>query len=381
MSAVEDWPEDLLRPRHGHSTIAEVVPALAARLTGSTPVDPWPLPAARRYVVLLVDGMGADLLATHHDLAPHLSDMTSIPGLTCAVPSTTATSLSCLGTGRSPGRHGIVGYTFRSPDGGVMNALSWSGGDEPEAMQPHATAFEELAGRQVAVTSVCPARFERSGLTRATLRGPRFVGVRDEDDVEARAELAAEAARRAPVSLTYVYERSLDHVGHGQGVASQQWQERLAWVDGLVAAIASRLPRDTVLVVTADHGMVDVTARSRLVAEDLPGGLDGVDVIAGEPRLRQLYTEDPSAVARRWRALMGERALVVEGREALAEGLFGPVDPRMARRVGDVLVLARQDWAVMTTRMPQEFSLVGMHGSLTGAEMRVPLLVETAGSR
>jgi hypothetical protein len=41
-----------------------------------------------------------------------------------------------------------------------------------------------------------------------------------------------------------------------------------------------------------------------------------------------------------------------------------------------VLVAMRTDWAVMTRQFPRELSLVGMHGSLTAAEMTVPLFVD-----
>jgi hypothetical protein len=40
-----------------------------------------------------------------------------------------------------------------------------------------------------------------------------------------------------------------------------------------------------------------------------------------------------------------------------------------------VLVALRGDWAIMTSAFPREYTLIGMHGSLTPAEMLVPLLV------
>ncbi len=64
-----------------------------------------------------------------------------------------------------------------------------------------------------------------------------------------------------------------------------------------------------VLLVTGDHGMIDVPAQTRIVLDDEPGLLEGVDLIAGEARFRQVYTGRPGAVARRFAEFLGESRL------------------------------------------------------------------------
>lgn len=383
----DTWPEELLIPRGDGATLARLVPAIGAHLTGGSASgeaaeDPFGLPHASRYVLLLVDGMGEELLEANSRLAPQLSGMQRAEAtVTCAVPSTTATSLSCLGTGCLPGRHGVLGYTFRSPVGGmVMNALSWQHGDDPLVVQPHPTAFEELSRVGVAVSSVGPERFEKSGLTRASLRGPAFLGVRDEHDIDLRVDLARQGSEAGEPSLCYVYERSLDHVGHGHGCASTAWRRRLGWVDELVQALSEGLAPGTVLIVTADHGMIDVPTDHRILIEDEPGLSADLDEMAGEPRFRQLYTRRPEQVAARWADQLGEQATVLTAQQAIDLDLFGVWDPVLRNRLGDVLVAMRGDWAVMTQKVPQELGLVGMHGSLTRAEMTIPLRWQTIGA-
>lgn len=364
---------DLMAP--GPQTLSDLVPAMGRVLTGQRSAG-LGLPEARRYVFLLVDGMGRENLEQSRHLAPTLSDMQVCHDLTCQVPSTTATSLSCIGTGAVPGRHGVAGYTFRAPSGQAMNALSWANGDDPEVVQPHPTAFEDLVTAGVTVSSVGPARFERSGLTRASLRGPRFVAIRDEDDVDERVRKTLAASQDGEISLTYVYERSLDHVGHGEGWQSAAWRSRLMWVDDLVGALLDELDSGTALVVTADHGMIDVPQDHRVMVEDEGGLLADVDLLAGEPRFRHIYTRRPDEVAQRWRRVLGDRAQVVVGDDAVDAELFGPVDESTRSRFGDVLAITRDDWAVMSRATPKELSLVGMHGSLTPQEMRIPLLAQ-----
>ncbi|MFP5415767.1 MAG: alkaline phosphatase family protein [Actinomycetes bacterium] len=371
-----------LVPTYGTSTLSDLVPALAASLGVTGWTDVLGLPPARRWVILLVDGLGALNLDAAAEAAPYLASLrarTASTTVTSGAPSTTATSISSLGTALAPGQHGIVGYSFRNPvGGGLLNALAWEEGLSALDVQPRLTSFERLTKSGVAVTSVSPARFEGSGLTDCALRGARFQPVENEDDHEARIGWTVDAAASGTRALVYLYERSLDHTGHGMGWQTRHWRDALTSIDTMARALRNRLPADVSLVVTGDHGMVDVPAERWLIAEDVPGLLGDVSLLAGEGRFRQLYAaaRHVDAVASRWRAALGERAWVVTREEAVASGWFGPVDRRMAERIGDVLVVLRDDWAVMTRSQPKEFGMVGMHGSLTEQEMRVPVLVD-----
>lgn len=363
-------------PAYGSGTLADLLPALGAHLQVAGASDPFGLPAADRYVVLLVDGLGWQQ-RDHWGVAPFLSGLAG-ERVTCGAPSTTATSITSLGTGLPPARHGIAGYSFRLPaTGQVLNTLQWPAGVHPLDVQPQLTYLERLASSGVGVANIGPARFAGSGLTTVALRGGLFWGVTDEADHARRIELAGDAARAGDRSLVYVYERSLDHTGHGHGVGSQQWLAALARCDELARGLRAALPEDTRLVITGDHGMVNSPSHRWLVVEDEPDLLRGVAAFAGEGRFRQLYTAPGQAepVLARWRERLAERAWVVSRDEAFEAGWFGPRSPRLAAHFGDVLVAMRDDGAVMSRKLPKEFTLVGMHGSLTAAEMDVPLLV------
>lgn len=369
-------------PQHGVSTLAEVLPAVAAHLGAPGFGDALGLPDAERYVFVLVDGLGHRLLQRHLRDAPYLAEVFGdVLAITSGVPSTTATSITSLGTGLPSGQHGIVGWSFRRPDTGRrMNSLTWDQGpDDVEAFQPSPTVFERLADSGVACTSIGMPRFDGTGLTRAALRGARYVGIEPDDPV-GRLDAIVDAATSAPRTLTYVYERRLDHTGHGKGCESEAWLRTLGRIDDFLGQLRDRLPDDVCLLITGDHGMVDVPASTRIQLEEHPGLRRGVDMVAGEARLRQLYTSTPDAVARRWADELGERAWVRTRDQAVAEGWFGPsgllVAEHVEPRFGDVLVAMRGTWAVLTEEFPAEQRIVGMHGSLTPEETEVPLLVD-----
>ena len=100
--------EGFVAPAYGESSLGDVVPAVGRALGVGVPtgtVDPTGLvlPEAASYVVFLVDGLGSRLLERYAHAAPYLSSLRSVaPSATAGVPSTTATSLTSLGTGLVP---------------------------------------------------------------------------------------------------------------------------------------------------------------------------------------------------------------------------------------------------------------------------------------
>jgi hypothetical protein len=261
--------------------------------------------------------------------------------------------------------------------GEILNALTWESEPDPAVYQSKPTFFERAAGSGIAVTTVALARFRGTGLTESALRGASFVPYTEDSAEELRIALIAEAALRGDRSVVYAYERELDHCGHVHGCNSGIWLEQLARIDAMCERLRAALPPEVTLIITADHGMVDIPPQQRVVAEDEPELMAGVSAVAGEGRFRQLYVdhEAPPQVADRWRARLGELAWVRTRDEAIDEGWFAATDDHLRDRWGHVLVALRADWAIMTRAFPGEFTLIGMHGSLTPAEMLVPLIV------
>jgi len=377
---------ELPRPDPDASHLADVAPSLLAAMgvAGFTARIALPHDVAGA-CLLLVDGLGADLLDAHTADAPFLAQLRG-PTLHVGFPATTAAGLAAVGTGCRSGEHAVVGMTFRLPGVDVFNALRWRPhpwGDDlreqvvPEVVQPRRTVFEQAATAGVAVRVISGAEFAGSGLTRAVLRGGRYVGVHAIGDL-----IAAVNTTLAARGFCYAYHADLDLVGHLHGPGSQAWRMQLRQVDRLVQSIAETLPPGGLLAVVADHGMVRLGADA---ADDLidvdadPALLDGVAALGGEVRARHVYVVDGARddVLSTWRDTLGSRAWVVTRDEAVAAGWFGARVTDEARwRIGDVVVAARGTAGVLRrTVEPIESSLVGQHGSLTPAEQRVPLLL------
>ena len=368
-------PSDtLVLPRYGEASLTDLLPSVLGALGVSGEHDLLGLLPAQRYCVLLVDGLGWNLLRSHQAQAPFL---TSLPGraITVGTPTTTATSLVSFGTGLPPGRHGVLGYTTRLPGTTeLLNALKWNPSVDPVAYQPHPTVFERADRAGVAVSVIGQRRFRTSGLTTVGLRGPGFRGA---DSLGERVAAAATGAGPAP-ALVYVYDGDLDFTGHKAGCASAAWRHQLAMVDRFAEELDQSLPPGTVLVVTGDHGMVDVGPDSRVDVDQVPALREGVALVGGEARFRHVYAETGASadVLAAWRSVLGGRADVLPRDEAIAAGWFGAVEARVLDRIGDVVASVGGECAVeMRSVFPVEATLVGLHGALTADEMLVPLLV------
>ncbi|MEV0229706.1 nucleotide pyrophosphatase/phosphodiesterase family protein [Nonomuraea sp. NPDC050786] len=339
-------------------------------------VPPLVLEPAERVCLFLVDGLGAELLRSHADAAPFLSSMAGRT-LTAGFPATTVTSLCSLGTGLTPGEHGMLGLTLAVPGTGhLFNCLRWSlpGGltMDPDQWQPAPTVYQRAVRAGIDSVYVGPAQFEGTGLTRAVYRGVRYVAA---DAVGDRVARVHEALRAGSAHVT-VYYGDLDAAGHMTGWGSEEWLRQLAVVDDMARRLAEGLPPGSALYVTADHGMVNAT--EKIDAEQVPGLMEGVALLGGEARARHVYAERGAGkdVLEAWRDTLRDKAWVVSRQEAVESGWFGPrVRDAWLERIGDVVAVPHTDLAITApTRNPIEALFIGYHGSMTAAEQHVPLL-------
>lgn len=324
-------------------------------------------------IVFVIDGLGAANLGARSGHARFLSAHRGKKDVARSVfPSTTAAALTSLLTGTAPGRHGIVGYRTRVPGTGIVaNQLrGWEAGELPDDWQ----RAEPLTATRRSFVVTRP-EYVGSGFTRATVGDADVEAV---SALEERAARAAELAARHPGSFVYLYAPDLDAIGHKHGWESDAWTAALERVDAVVRDLARDISPTTGLIVTADHGMIDVPRHRHVLLGEGDELLTDVEDVGGEPRMLHLYTAPGTAadVARRWRDAESSRAWVMTRDEAIASRLFGPVDAAVAPRIGDVLIAARSAIAYYDDRLhdkaPQR--MVGQHGSLTSEERIVPLV-------
>lgn len=376
----------LALPDYGGKELGAVLPGALAAIGAAHAVphrnaeadrERLGIPSARHVVIVMLDGLGHFQLDARRGHAPFLRSIESAQ-ITAGFPTTTATSITLFGTGEPAGRTGMIGYTARNErTGGIANLVSWDGAYGADEWQPRPSLLHCAAEEGFQVTTLGRRKFAGSGLTQAALRGGQFVGAELLAD---RIDVALGAAREPGIS--YCYWGEIDAAGHKFGWNSDDWVGALEDADRELSRLARSLPADTALVVTADHGMIDVTGAPRWdvglhaeLARDLT-------LVTGEPRALHLHTREGTAdaVAARWQEVLGEHGVVLVRDDAAASGIFGPVEDVAARRLGDVEVVMTGRATVVDSRTqsPGSLALIGAHGSLTPEELVVPLLMAHA---
>ena len=361
--------QDPVLPDYSGANVSGIVPAVLRPRGAPSPAwMPAAIAGAPRVVVLVVDGLGWQQLQQRRTLAPSMAAMEAMP-ITTVAPSTTATALTSISTGLTPGEHGLVGYRM-DIGGAVMNVLRWhtADGDARRRLSPErAQPFRPFLGERVPVVS--RADLEGTAFTAAHLRGTVARGWRT------MSGLAVElgAIMREDERFAYAYYDGIDKVAHVFGFGDH-YDAELASTDRLVGDVLDRLPAGVTLVVTADHGQVHVGANTVSLHPDVQRL---TRYQSGEGRFRWLHARPGAADDLRAAAesCHGDLAWVRSRAEVLAESWFGPVvSPPVAGRLGDVAVVARSSVSFDDPDEPTGFDLVCRHGSLTAAEMVVPLL-------
>lgn len=370
-------------PKTGGVSLADVMESCLAALSGETNRLALAAPAGflTSALVVLVDGLGAEALAAR---SGHARTLTAAIGpgsvIESGFPTTTAAAIGSLTTGLTPGQHGLVGYTVLDPERGrIVNELSGYDDElDPLTWQDQPTIFERALARGIPPFTVGPARYKDSGFSRAVLRGGQYISAASISD---RMLKAVESLRSAGGGLAYVYVPELDQAGHAHGWQSGEWTRALETTDAAIAEAQRSLRGSEGMLVTADHGMLDVPARAHVLFDETPELVDGVRFVAGEPRCLQLHFEEDLSPAGRerlidtWRSSEAERSWVATRAEAVAANWFGTVRPEIEPRIGDLLIAARKSLAYYDTRSGSSGrSMIGQHGSWSPAEVRVPLL-------
>ena len=353
---------EAIRPDYAGAWIGGIVPALL----GDRPA-PW-LPRevldAEGVLLLVCDGLGWDLVQTHAAVLPTVAGMSGSM-ITSAVPSTTSAGLTSIATGVAPAEHGLVGYRIRV-SGEPLNVLRWDTrtGPLPSNVQPVAP----FLGQGVPV--VTRAEFRSSGFTEAHLRDSTLIGWRTTSAlVEHCRRLASDRH-----DFVYAYYDGVDKVAHEFGLHNEFLLGELAATDHLVGLLLETIPSSWVLLLTADHGQVhvDIDDAIRLDAVDRM-----VAAYSGEGRFRTLHARSGASaeLAAACEQTYGDAAWVFTRERLFDEGWLGPNASFEVRgRVGDVILAACAPVIFVDPEVPQESVMRSHHGSLTAAEMCVPLL-------
>lgn len=385
-------------PRYDGASLLNVAATLSAAL-GVPPSYPLLADAplreamlgARRLVLWLIDGLGVEPLRT---LAPRSALAAAMRTEAEAIfPSSTAPTLTMLATGRSPAANAAPEWFLWLDElGAVYRSLPLDPRESSNGKPPIADAAAIYPQPPLAARSsrrcfaVLPQSIADSVYSRYAHAGAERLAYRDAAGFVAAVTEALNAG--GDRSYVFAYIDAFDAAAHEFGVDSRQARAVVGGLDRLfekLSAVAAT--RGALLVVTADHGFLDVPPERRFHLDAFAGVAACLDrPLCGGPRAPFAYVradrrEDFAAEVDR---ALGDHFVAVDS-GSLAEGAwFGPEppEPRLLARIGTHVLLPKSD-AYLVQNLPGEHvtPLIGMHGGRLATETRVPLIVAGAGSR
>jgi predicted AlkP superfamily pyrophosphatase or phosphodiesterase len=350
-------------------SFAAIPPYVEHLLTGAGAPLPGLPDRADRVVLVLLDAFGRVFLERHGD-HPLLRRLTVCP-LDAQFPSTTAAHVTTMHSGLPVERHGVYEWNVYEPSlDRIITPLrfTFAGGESLEGhidprdlVPPDPCLYERLASHGVVSLVYQPDVFSPSIYDSAAVRAADMRPFRDLGDAFRDALRSVAALERG---YAYVYFHAVDLVGHLSGPSSADFDDavRMA-LDALEGALAAKSD-DTVVLMTADHGQVDVDPDAIIWLDDLHPPLAEVRP-AGSARDVFLHVDDPDAVI---------AALSPHLEAVAADTLFPDAGPRLRDRLADVCVLppaGRMAWIRPFADVATRFR--GHHGGRTPEEMQTYL--------
>jgi predicted AlkP superfamily pyrophosphatase or phosphodiesterase len=351
---------------------------LSAFLALQGKTNPLGLPLRKSYAVILIDGLGVFNIRSAGAHAGFLSNkLASSKSLFSGFPTTTASSLASLATGKENGSHAFLGYrVFDKQRGTAINLLNDLGLEfAPREYQDQETISELAAEAGINVLTVGPSEYSDSGFTKATMPNSKYLSAKtiEERFAITRRELAK------PGNLIYLYVPELDQLAHRFGVASNKWLETIEDLDSIVSKFASSIPKGAGAILTADHGVIDVPKSSHIYLDEFES-LKEILMIGGDPRAGFLYLDADSDLIEKRSVISEELAGLVDVvtvEELVAAGWLGPLSVTAERIAPDLVLLPKSDRVIYHRDFakPKSLEMIGQHGGMSKAEWEIPLLV------
>jgi len=340
--------------------------------------NPLKLAKKKSYLVILVDGLGVANIKNAAGHAPFLNQkMTASKSLFSGFPATTTSSLTSFATGVSNGSHAVLGH--RVYDRSIkrnINFLNDLGAElNPRKYQDKATISEQAAADGVTVSTVGPSEYDNSGFTMATMPNAKYISASSFQE----RFTAAKKALAVPNSLTYLYFPELDQLAHRYGSQSIQWLNALEDLDSEFAKFSRLLSSSDGVILTADHGVIDVPS-DRHIYLDEHECFEDLEQIGGDPRVGFLYYPESVEIAVKRKQIseaIGNVCDVVTIPELVDAQWLAELSHQANLVAPDLVLLPKSDRVVYHRGFAKARSLlmIGQHGGMTQAEWEVPLIV------
>ncbi len=376
----------MLKPDYHHSIVnlsVSIGAALGAPAS-DYPVLPELPPESlenRTVILMIVDGLGSRLLDQHQDTLLHRMRVTDI---TSVLPTTTASAVTAFHLGCATQQHAITGwFTYLAELGCVSAILPFNARARGASLTETGVTPAQVIGGiplseriNVPTVLISPDYIVNSPYSQALAPGAERHGYRT---LEEFMSLTLRMARRSNRQFVIAYWTELDALAHEHGARSARTVHHLYEIDAALERLCGSIPLENCeLLITADHGLVDVDAEQVIHLDDHPELAQTLTLpLCGEPRFAYCYVRAThlEQFERYVHQRLRGQVDLWRSRDLVDAGFFGlgKPDPRLDLRIGDFVLIPRKGWIIKDRLISEpRFRQLGVHGGLSEEELFVP---------
>jgi len=360
----------------------------------------------KNIIVFLIDGLGFyqwKRYANRFALFKQLDDKECLKSLTSIFPSTTASALNTISSGLTPTEHGLFEwFLYLQEIDKTIETLPFKelGSEKRDSLLDEevsskvlfsdSTIYELLKSHDINSFSFVNKDYAESTYSKVTRKGSGSIAFNNFSDlvVKLRSQLLESKGR----NYYFIYWDKLDSLSHEYGPSNDACRVELSkishlFLTELIEKIDEKTKKETLLIVTADHGQIDVDwketiylNKDRLLMEALQKDKKG-DIIlpTGGPRGVFLHVKESGveAIQKHLESKFKNKADVIKTEEAIALGLFGKneMKNKFKSRLGSLIILPYQNYTVWREYQDEKFEFLGHHGGLSKEEMAIPFSI------
>lgn len=382
--------QDLMLPDYKGGSIVNLMSSLMKALGSDSPYAPLNILPSEELkdfdtvILLVIDGLGYDFLTTHGTGGILCENLKG--SMTSVFPATTATAVTTFTTGVAPQQHAITGWFVYLKEIGTVTTIlpfrSRSGSISIDKMVPPTRIFDsEPFFNKITCDSyyIIDGGLVDSCYTTALAGRAQRVPYYTIDDFF---EQLRKCIEKPNSKYIYAYWSRLDAISHEYGTTSERVFSHFRELHDNLDAFSDSLDgTNTILLITADHGLVDIPREGVIHVKEHPEFVQTLSLpVCGEPRTAYCYVHPARTVdfENYVQEHFGNFCTLYKTEELVKKNAFGLFEPHQALsdRTGDyVLVMDRSHVLRHFIAGEREYNFVGYHAGATRDEMLVPLIV------
>jgi hypothetical protein len=356
-----------------------------------------------KVILIIIDGFGYDQWLRYHKQHEFLAKLTHrgvVSPITTVFPSTTANAITTINSGLTPQEHGLPEWYvyFREIDM-IINTVHFKPlgskrqdelleiGVNPKTLYDGNTIYQALKKEDVKTFTFINEAYAYSAYSKLIFKGSTINPAISNSDLIVR--LRKHLEKEKGPAYYYVYLGSLDSIEHEYGPHTEEYYAELSSISfllekELVEKIDKKTAKESLLIVTSDHGQLNVNPRETVYLNGYPRLVQNfqkspegrVIFPTGSPRDVFLHVK-PDKIQEIHGFLcqkLGEKAVIMETEEGIGRGLFGIGEPsaEFIDRVGNLLILPKENHTIWYEHPNgRKFDLLGHHGGLSREEILV----------